>query len=299
MAKFYSKLRSTRIKTGIWTILILLILIFSYLWFTNRLSIQSQQDLRVLFNDVMGLEVGDKIMYRGMEAGRIKTVTLHEDGILVSGRISNDIKPPRGSRFLIEDSLMGSKSLQIVPSTESEMLDLTQIQIGESPVGMMSLISSASASLNKLDQILHDFDSDTGLLAKGEDLLGDASQAVRKTEHNFSEIKTEISQTISSIDLLTRRVDQFIAQNQSELETSISIAPKAINKLNNSLDSLDALSSKLHNSLDALQSGQGTAGKLLTDDDVYIGMKRSIDNLEALIKDIKANPKKYLKFSIF
>jgi len=299
MAKFYGKLRSTRIKTGLWTIVILVILIVSYLWFTNQLNVKSQHELRVLFTDVMGLEVGDKIMYRGMEAGRIKSVSLHQDGILVSGNISIDIKPPKGSRFMIEDSLMGSKSLQIIPSGETEQLDLSQIQIGENPIGMMSLISTASASLNKLDKILHDFYSDTGLLAQGENLLGDASKAVKSTEGSIQEVKTEISQTIRSLDQLTRRVDQFIVQNQKDLEESISIAPAAMNKLNNSLDSLDALSARLNNSLQALQSGKGTAGKLLTDDELYTGMQRSIDNLEALIKDVKAHPKKYLKFSIF
>jgi len=39
MAKFYGKLRSTRIKTGLWTIVILVILIVSYLWFTNQLNV--------------------------------------------------------------------------------------------------------------------------------------------------------------------------------------------------------------------------------------------------------------------
>ena len=299
MAKFYSKLRSTRIKTGIWTVAILVLLVLSYMWFTNRLSIKSQQDLRVLFSDVMGLEVGDKIMYRGMEAGRIKSVTLHEDGILVSGRININIRPPKGSRFMIEDSLMGSKSLLIIPSTDSEYLDLTQIQRGEDPIGMMNLISTASNSLNKLDKILHDFDSETGLLRQGANLLDDASSAVKSTELNLQDVKTEISNTLRSLDQLTRRVDEFIAQNQSDLEESIAMAPTAINKLNSGLDSLDALSSKLNSSLNALKDGQGTAGKLLTDDELYIGLQRSIEKLDALIEDVKANPKKYLKFSIF
>ena len=299
MAKFYSKLRSTRIKTGIWTVAILVLLVLSYMWFTNRLSIKSQQDLRVLFSDVMGLEVGDKIMYRGMEAGRIRDVALHEDGILVSGRININIRPPKGSRFMIEDSLMGSKSLLIIPSTDSEYLDLTQIQRGEDPIGMMNLISTASNSLNKLDKILHDFDSETGLLRQGANLLDDASSAVKSTELNLQDVKTEISNTLRSLDQLTRRVDEFIAQNQSDLEESIAMAPTAINKLNSGLDSLDALSSKLNSSLNALKAGQGTAGKLLTDDELYIGLQRSIEKLDALIEDVKANPRKYLKFSIF
>ena len=299
MAKFYSKLRSTRIKTGIWTILILAILVFSYLWFTNRLAVKSQQDMRVHFSDVMGLEVGDKIMYRGMEAGRIKSVSLHEDGILVSGKIDIGIKPPVGSRFIIEDSLMGSKSLLIIPSRAEEYLDLSLIQRGEDPIGMMSLISTASASLNKLDLILHNFNSETGLLQQGEDLIGSASDAVQNAESSIVDVKNEVSNTLRNLDLLTKRIDQFIMDNQGNLEESIAIAPTAIKKLNSGLDSLDALSSKLNSSLAAIKSGEGTAGKLLTDDELYNNMKRSIENLDTLINDIKANPKKYLKFSVF
>ncbi|MDD3536374.1 MAG: MlaD family protein [Candidatus Cloacimonetes bacterium] len=299
MAKFYSNLRSTQIKTGIWTIIIVLLLIFSYLWFTNRLQVQSQQELKVLFSDVMGLEVGDKIMYRGMEAGRIKSVILYQDGILVSGKISSEIRPPLGSRFMIEDSLMGSKSLLIIPSQETEHLDLSQIQAGENPIALMSLISTASNSLNKLDSILADFDSEHGLLGKGEKLLGDASGALRDTRGDISQIKDEISATIRNLDSITRQVDSFVQKNQAELDESISLAPAALNKLSGSLDSLNALSAKLSRSVEALQSGKGTAGKLLTDDELYGGLKSSIENLESLISEIKKNPKKYLKISVF
>ncbi|WP_185964667.1 MlaD family protein, partial [Klebsiella pneumoniae] len=65
---------------------------------------KKQQVLQVVFSDVMGLETGDKIMFRGMEAGRVKSVQLHKDGILVSGKISRNIRIPAGSRFYIEDS---------------------------------------------------------------------------------------------------------------------------------------------------------------------------------------------------
>lgn len=299
MAKFYNNIRKTQIKTGAWTLIILLLLIFSYLWFTNRLQMKAQHELKVLFSDVMGLEVGDKIMYRGMEAGRIKSVTLYQDGILVSGKISSEIRPPVGSRFIIEDSLMGSKSLLIIPSDGRDYLDLDQIQPGENPIALMSLISTASNSLNKLDTILANFDSEHGLLGKGERLLGDASGALRDTRGDIAQIKDEISATIRNLDSITRQVDSFVQKNQTELDESISLAPAALNKLSNSLDSLNALSAKLSSSVQALQSGKGTAGKLLTDDELYGGLKSSIQNLESLIGEIKKNPKKYLKISVF
>lgn len=48
-----------------------------------------------------------------------------------------------------------------------------------------------------------------------------------------------------------------------------------------------------------LQTKEGTAGKLLNDDQLYERMNQTINALEALINDVKANPGRYVKFSLF
>ena len=40
-------------------------------------------------------------------------------------------------------------------------------------------------------------------------------------------------------------------------------------------------------------------GKLINDDNLYDNLQKSIEDLDALIKDIKENPKKYIKVSVF
>lgn len=299
MAKFYTHLRSTRIKTGLWTLVIFLILFFGYLWLTNRLEMRAQQNLRVLFTDVIGLETGDKIMYRGMEAGRVKTVTLHEGGILVAGGISTAIQIPVGSRFYIEDSLMGSKSLNIQPAPGDEYLDLSKIQVGEQPFGMMSIIARATELLSRLDGILIDLDAEGGLIDEGERLLKDTSTTMRHANRTITELKGEISASIKKVDALTLQVDSFVSESKEPLLESITLTPQMLGKVNTALDSLSVLSQRLNLSAEALASGQGSAGKLLTEDDLYEKLLNSIDKLEILIDDIKANPRKYIKFSIF
>ena len=48
-----------------------------------------------------------------------------------------------------------------------------------------------------------------------------------------------------------------------------------------------------------LKTKDGTAGKLLNDADAYDKLVTMIESIDALIKDIKANPKKYVKLSLF
>ncbi len=299
MAKFYQHLRSTRIKTGIWTVVILSILIVGYLWLTNSLSMKKQQNLRVLFTDVMGLETGDKIMFRGMEAGRVKSVSLHEWGILVSGKISTEIRIPKNSRFYIEDSLMGSKSLNILPSSETEVLDLARIQEGETPTGMMAMMTQAAEMLNKLDKILKDIDSEGGMMDLGEKLLRNTDGAVREARHGISGLKSELSALIAKVDLLTSQASSLVDDNRESLKTTLDMAPATLSRVNSTLDSLQTLAANLNRSATAIADGSGSAGKLLNEDELYLKLIRSIDSLDALIADIKANPGKYIKFSVF
>ena len=45
--------------------------------------------------------------------------------------------------------------------------------------------------------------------------------------------------------------------------------------------------------------GEGTVGKLLNDREVYDKLDRMVNDLDVLVKDIKAHPKRYVKFSLF
>ena len=45
--------------------------------------------------------------------------------------------------------------------------------------------------------------------------------------------------------------------------------------------------------------GEGTAGKLISEKELYERMERMLVDVDLLVKDIKENPKKYVKFSLF
>jgi len=48
-----------------------------------------------------------------------------------------------------------------------------------------------------------------------------------------------------------------------------------------------------------IKRGEGTAGRLVTDKELYERMNRMVENLDALVNDFKEHPRKYIKFSLF
>lgn len=260
---------------------------------------KKQQYLRVLFTEVMGLETGDKIMFRGMEAGRVKSVQLHPEGIVVMGKISADIRVPVGSRFYIEDSIMGSKSLNILPAETTKYLNLQDIQRGDTPVSMMAMIAQTKDMLSRLDTILRDIETEGGMIDLSEKLVRNTDATMTEARQGIAGLRAELSVMIGKVEEFTDTAGQIAQENRESLNSTLSLAPATFSRINSTLDSLQTLSANLNRSAVMIADGSGSAGKILNEDDLYQKLMISIDNLDALIADIKANPRKYIKFSVF
>jgi len=300
MKKFYPNIRNAQIKVGIFTLVIVIVLLLGYMWLTNRVSTRSLQDLSISFEDVAGLEVGDKVMYRGMELGRIRSIENKDERVLVKARIHKEIRLREGSAFHIGDSsLMGGTALSIVPGSGPGWLSMTNVFSGEAPSGMMSIVSRASETMDELKLIMAELRKESGVIDKSASLLDDAGTAVRNVDSIASGLGKDFGLTLKRLDTLTAQIDALVEANSDSLNKSISSAPAAIAGLHGTLDSLRTLSGQLNIAASKLNSGTGTAGRLMSDAELYNRLLESVNNLDALVTDVKANPKKYVKFSLF
>lgn len=300
MSKFYKDIRSIQIKTGAFTLLIGVVLIASYLWLTNRINTRSLQEIKVDFADVSGLEIGDKVMYRGMEVGRVRNVSGTADLIRVTARIDARIRLKQGTKFVIGDSsLMGGTALNIIPGSGVGDLILSQVQLGEAPSGVMNIIERATATMDGLNALLGEIRRENGIVDRSENLLADAGSAIRSVDDAASGLSKDVASTLQGIDRLTKQINSVVNQQSGNVDQVLGSAPGTLANINQTLDSLQNLSGKLSNTMDGITGGQGTAGKLFADEQLYHRFIESMQNLDALLKDIKANPKKYVKFSLF
>ena len=300
MKRFYKDLRKTQLKVGLFTIIIGLVLLLGYLWLTNRLDTRARQDLTVSFEDISGLEVGDKVMYRGMEVGRVSKVRSSNDRILVSARIGKDIRLREGSIFLISDSsLMGGTALSITPGSGGSYLNLNIVQQGMPPAGIMSMMAKATGAVSEFETLLARLRGEGELLDKSNGLLSDAGTAVRNVGSIADRVGTDLDATLDAIDRLTNSLNGVVKENSSTVGKVLDSTPATVANINATLDSLKTLSTKLGDTVGDISSGKGTAGRLVTDDELYNRLLESVNNLDALVQDIKAHPKKYVKFSLF
>ena len=64
-------------------------------------------------------------------------------------------------------------------------------------------------------------------------------------------------------------------------------------------ENLDAAIGSLRSVMARMDAGEGTLGKLSTDDSLYVNMNKAAESLFALLEDLQENPSKYINISIF
>ncbi|MBM4404309.1 MAG: MCE family protein [Candidatus Cloacimonetes bacterium] len=300
MSKFYHKIHRTQTIVGIFTLVILIALIVSYAWLRNRFNLKTQRELKVHFEDINGLEIGDKVVFRGMEVGRIKQVQAVEDGVIISSRIDAHLLVPDDSRFSIrESSLMGGKHFAIEAGRSGKPMDFNRIHPGDVSPGIMTLLAKAAVSIDEMYTILVQLRQPGGLIDGSETLVASADGLISNFDQSRRSLEREITSMVRQIDHLSKAMNTLVTSNQQDIGRITATAPAMMGNINATLDSLQNLAGRLNNAALKLQDDRNTAGKLLTDDKLYNDLSTALDNLNALIEDVKTNPKKYVRFSLF
>ena len=62
---------------------------------------------------------------------------------------------------------------------------------------------------------------------------------------------------------------------------------------------LEALTNRGEQLLSKVEKGEGTIGKLVTNDELYARADKLLSEMEEFLADVKKNPTKYFKFSVF
>lgn len=108
---------------GIFVIATVVIFFGLYSWLTGRLGLRNTRDVKVYFQDVGGLKVGDPVIIYGLEKGKIKSMKLEDTKVLTVLSISRDIGLPKDSKFELRSvSLLGGDRYVKVTLGESDTI---------------------------------------------------------------------------------------------------------------------------------------------------------------------------------
>jgi phospholipid/cholesterol/gamma-HCH transport system substrate-binding protein len=140
--------------------------------------------------------------------------------------------------------------------------------------------------LNRADRTLQDIQTSEGTLNKMiyDKTLYTKLVALAEKSNQAADDVRELNKKITSKDGTLG----LLINDREFYDKGLSLLTRA----DDSVKSIENIAVKVN-------SGEGTAGRLVNDKELYDRMNRMIEDVDALIKDFKENPRKYIKFSVF
>ena len=195
--------------------------------------------------------------------------------------------------------MMGKRQLEILPGSEDKLVDITKVQYGDSTSGLMDLISSLNYTMVEVNSLVDRFSKDNGLIANleatvasSENVAANANQVILKNSESVTMVMQNLLKT-------SRELSSIIESNKGSINKSLALAPDVLEKLNKNLDSLEVITGNVIQFSNNLSKGDGSVQKLMNDKEFYQSLMKTSQELESLLKDIKANPKRYFKIKVF
>lgn len=306
---------SNETKVGVLTVIALAILFIGYSFLRGNDVFSSDNAFYTVYDNVDGLTVSKPVMVNGYQIGRVSKMDLLENGkIQVEFKINSGYQIPTNTiARIVSADLLGSKAIVFdlgnsptmakdggllqsdVQANLLEKVEPLQKKIENLVVKLDSVLSgvntalnddfqrdfknslrSISASLNNMEQITSDVE---GLMGSEKIRLAKIMQNLESITENFKNNNKTINSILANLDNLSDDLAKM------EIKSTIDNA-------NQAMKDVQAITDKINN-------GEGSLGLLINDDKLYNNLNNASAEFDGLISDLKSNPGKYLKLSIF
>ncbi len=309
------------IKVGVVFVVATAILIWGLMFLKGLELLKTSRTFFAVYDQVNGLVAANPISIKGLKVGQVKKLYFDEKNpknIIVELYILGDYPIAKNSSARIfSSSLLGSPEVEIIPGNSTEMakngdtlISLTEATLGQEvnkqllplKIKAENLISSIDTVATIIQQVLNKNTRDN--LVEAIEHVKQTLSNIAHTTQNLDTLmilqRSNLSKIITNVESISSNLQQSngkisnIFNNFSNLSDSLAKAriPYTISQVNKAIGDLDAVLLKIN-------KGEGSVGQLLNNDQLYKEVEKAARDLNLLLEDIKKNPTKYVKVSVF
>ena len=298
--KFHKDRKNTEYKVGLFSIIALIILILSYSWLMEVLESRKYTTIKVSFPNAANVEIGSSVSINGVKKGRVESIQVNQDGVILTLLAELDFTLQEGTRFyILESNLMGEVQVEIIPGDLKKELDLTVLQAGERHDGMSKLIAELSKIVNGLQDIMSSISGDDNIMKDFQSIM-DTSQVVINKFNTMLDINEDkFTELLKNSTLVSQQLARFIETNEDKVTETFLLSKEAIEGFNNVLVEIRTMTSSVQTITDQVMDSDNSVKRLISDKELYDNLLKATSSMDSLLLDIKKNPKKYFKIKVF
>lgn len=247
-----------------------------------------------------GLKQGQPVLLVGVNVGYLDQVDLHQDGTLVTTlRIQKDYQVPVTSKAaVVPNGIFGDMAVALTPAKPDprSFKPGDTVPIGPSTPGIAELTSKADSVMRSINSVSAALEHEM-VAAGGIRDLRNTIAATNRLVNDFSAIANEQSRQLSATMTSLRRASGAI--DPVKVDSTVRNIQTASANLAELSGQIKETSQKLDAVLAKVDSGGGSAAKLINDPGAYNDVRGLLQRMDSLLADIKKNPKRYINVRIF
>ena len=285
-------------KIGALTLIALFLLYFGLNYLKGFNVFKRANVYYAAFPEVKNVNIASPVLVNGYKVGVVKSLSFdYKNGrsIVVGIDLESEYRMPKGSHLAIHQTALSGAELRIIQGdprdgylnpgdtirseTPDDIMSVTSNKIVPSVVNMMPKVDSVIVGLANMV-------NNPNLAVMMENMAATAQRLNRLT----ASLDKSIGTLLPAVMAYTRTITDNVAMLSEELKQL---------KLEALMAELQATSENLRSFSDQIRNSNGSLGMLLNDKSLYMRLDSMASSADALLRDLKANPKRYVHFSVF
>jgi phospholipid/cholesterol/gamma-HCH transport system substrate-binding protein len=312
---------SKEFRIGFLFVLAIIVLIWGFNFLKNKNILYKEKVLYGIYQNVNGLNPSNPVFISGVKVGQVGRVFFDPslNGNIIVELVFTDKFPiPKNSiARIFSTDLMGSKGVEIQlghgpeiavngdtlqADVETSLKDAVNQQIMPLKLKAEDLLSSIDTMVIAVQGVLN------------KQAIEDLNASIKSIRQTFTNLESttqnldtlvvlqsgRLSSILYNIDMITRNLNSNSSEINRVLVNLASVSDTlARSNISGVIQKINTTFTDLANILERVNNGEGTLGLLVKDDKLYNDLQKSASELNLLLEDIRVNPKRYVRISVF
>ena len=292
--------RRNEVLVGVFVTVALIVGILGTLWLSRSGLLSDTYPLYTRFRWGANLKQGQEVWLAGFAVGTVDRVELRPDGWLdVWMAVEEKYTVPDGVIAQLKTaSFFGDMAINLEPplNFRSSVRPGDTIPAAPPPPTMDALLSRLDSVSRGVSDVAEAFQIQMvreggiqdlkGTISATNRLVRQISQIADEQSRELSRLTTSLNRTVSAID------SAVVDSTMRNIRTTTANLAQLSADFQDTRERMSALLTKV-------ESGDGSAAKLLNDPGLYNDVRALVQRVDSLTADFKKNPRKYINLEIF